>query len=109
MSRPGAKLVDADRLSLFPHFLEVTHSLDGVEVDGLTLRPAALRPILAIERILVAQSVTRRYQCALCFRRNRVAKLARAALGVDTGERPPGRGCDSRRFGGNIGGGISGS
>jgi len=78
---PGPKFVDADRLRLSPHFLMRTHSLDDVEVDGLILHPAALRPILAIERTLVDQPVTRRYLFALFFRRNRVAKLARAALG----------------------------
>ena len=78
---PGPKSVDADRLRLSPHFLMRTHSLDDVEVDGLILHPAALRPILAIERTLVDQPVTRRYLFALFFRRNRVAKLARAALG----------------------------
>ena len=78
---PGPKLVDADRLRLSPHFPMRTHSRDGVPEDVRILNPAALRPVVAIERTLVAQPVTRRYIFALIFRRNRVAKLARAALG----------------------------
>jgi len=105
---PGPKFVDADRLRLSPHFLMRTHSLDDVEVDGLILHPAALRPILAIERTLVAQPVTRRYLFALFFRRNRVAKLARAALGPLNAEIVGLGRCASGSSGGSSGGGSSG-
>jgi len=105
---PGPKFVDADRLRLSPHFLMRTHSLDDVEVDGLILHPAALRPVVAIERTLVAQPVTRRCPFALFYSRNRVAKPARAALGPLNTEIVGLGGCASGSSGGSSGGGSSG-
>ena len=92
---PGPKLVDADRLRLSPHFPMRTHSRDGVPENVRILNPAALRPVVAIERTLVAQPVTRRCPFALFYSRNRVAKPARAALAwpLEYGNRRPGWVC----------------